>query len=554
MEPNDIRNSLHFKLFEGKNVFEEATARQSSWYYTYSPYSTTTDKYIKFHLCGKKIRVCKGAPRTRKTTSAIWDQWALMLGEHPVYSDKNVVDKYSEKLGFKIPFIDPKKEIKIWVVAQSYKMVNRSDGLLEKFMAMCPNKKNFNVINMSSTNNYVIRNKFENRSITFISQENPNDAKSSSVHSVFIDERIQSDLMRRDLRLRVLDTNGLLTFSQDSTSVDEWAEELSKSDAGQLFEFELNDNIDYLPKDDVERLKKELSETDKQIYIMGKFKDKNVTKVFPETMFNEFNYEPIEPKRCDFSMGRLITNEKGIIRIFKEPERNQKYILGVDTAKGTGYNAHAGQVINALTGEQCACFINNDINFMELDEILIAPLGYYYNKAIVVVEDKHSGMTVIRKLQLYYPNLYFESRKSDYTVKSFGVQTDETNKIEMINSTKLDLSLGRIKIHCSKTMTQLLGYMEHRDGKISQKGERIIYKGTMIKGDEDLKGSDDDLVVALFMADRAATKWNLLQNASKDIVKEQTIDNLTKNDILYTQKIKKNDGVFNGTLNTFPEW
>jgi hypothetical protein len=249
---NDIKETLHFKLFEGKNVLDEAEARQSSWYYTYKPQSTTTDKYIKFHLCGKKIRVCRGAPRTRKTTSTVWDQWAILQGEHPVYSNKEVGERLSKKLGFKVPFIDPEQEIKIWVVALSYKMVTRADGLMEKFMKMCPNKKNFIVSNEKASNTYQIKHKYLPRTITFISQENPTDAKSSSVHSVFIDERINSDRMRRDLMLRVLDTGGLLTFAQDSTEEDEWAEDLAQSDTGEMFEFELKDNIDYLPEGSIE--------------------------------------------------------------------------------------------------------------------------------------------------------------------------------------------------------------------------------------------------------------------------------------------------------------
>jgi hypothetical protein len=530
IDDNSIRDSLRFKLIEGQNILAEAEARQKYWYYTYDPHSTTTNKYIDFHLCGKKVRVCKGAPRTRKTTTCIWDYWSILLREHPVYSNKEVVDKYSKILGYDVPYINPVNEpINIWVTSQSYKMVYRPDGLLDKFLDLAPGNRVKKVTNDNKRNDFIIEID-DGSSITFLSQEQPKDAKSSSVHAVLVDERIDNDMMRRELRMRILDTNGLLTFAQDSTGQDEWAEELSQTAYGQLFEFELNDNIDHLPAEDIERLKTELSDIEKEIYVLGKYKERNTKPVFPETIWSKSNYVEISPKRFNFVNGKLVADEAGIIRIFKEPVPGEKYAIGLDTSKGVGVNAHAGVVLNSETGEQYASFINNKIGFLSLDELIIAPLGYYYNNALVVVEDKSTGMLVLAKLKLYYPNLYFEVKVDSFNkpAKDFGINTNETNKFEMIEQVQDDIVKGKLLIHCSKTKKQLDGYVEVRNGKVTQKGEVIQFRGTKDKKDKELEGSDDDLVSALLLVDRAINKWGYLKAVERNINKVQTIDNLKK--------------------------
>ncbi len=493
-----LKQGFEYKINLLKLAIKEWNNRQQYFYYTYDPTRPNTTKYIDYHMCGKKIRVCKGAPRSGKTVAVVWDKIALELNEHPVYSN---MDRF-------------KGPIHGWVIGETYKKVYRTDGLLDKFLKQVPRNRVIDIQNDNKRNNFSI--KFDNGStITFLSQESPEDFTSASIHWAMVDERLKNEETRFQLRTRIIDTDGLLDFTMDSSEEDEWVDDLARSDYGASFMFELYDNSKYLPVDELKRLENELDDINKDKLLYGKFRDRNVSSVFLPAIWSKSNYVEITPTRYEFINGERVRNDKGYLRVFKEPEQGIQYVIGCDTSKGVGRNAHGIIVLEAETGEQVATVLDNKTNFIELDEKIIAPLGKLYNNALVVIENKAHGETVIGKMKLYYSNLFFEQKPDKWNKpimgNEFGIRTDETNKLQMINQTIMDIETGKLLLHCEKLKKQLDGYVKVLTGEDTQKGEKVLFRGTKIKNDPELDGSDDDLVMGLFMADRAINQWNLLK-------------------------------------------
>ena len=157
-----IRSSFEYKINLLKMAIEEWNSRRKYFYYNYDPVRPNTTKYVDFHLCGKKIRVCKGAPRSGKTVAVVWDHIAIALGEHPVY--KQVVPNHG------------------WVIGETFKKVYRTDGLMDKFLKQVPMNRVVDIQNDNKRNNFSM--KFDNGStITFLSQEAPEDFTSASIGS-----------------------------------------------------------------------------------------------------------------------------------------------------------------------------------------------------------------------------------------------------------------------------------------------------------------------------------------------------------------------------------
>lgn len=101
----------------------------------------------------------------------------------------------------------------------------------------------------------------------------------------------------------------------------------------------------------------------------------------------------------------FIEDEKGYIKIYEDVEDGYPYVLGGDTASGSGIDSFTGHVINNNTGHQAAVLKNNKLDEDEYARQMYC-LGMYYNEALVGLENNFSTYPT-RKLKEYkYPNIY----------------------------------------------------------------------------------------------------------------------------------------------------
>lgn len=146
----------------------------------------------------------------------------------------------------------------------------------------------------------------------------------------------------------------------------------------------------------------------------------------------------IEPlKRGSFLYdydGLNITNirwqedKNGIIKIYKDVEKNRPYVLGGDTA-GDGSDNFVGEVLDNISGEQVAELSH------ETDEDLYARqmycLGMYYNQALIGVEVNFSTYPQKELERLKYPRLYqrqVEDSKTHKFMQKGGFKTTQITR------------------------------------------------------------------------------------------------------------------------------
>lgn len=490
-----------------KQCLKEIQSRLNHFYYSYEPAS---EKHKAFHLCGKKIRILTGSPRTGKTTQAIWDTVAISSGEHPVY-------KYT------VPNIG-------WVIVPKFHKVFESGGMLDKFKSIVPPNR---VSHWNINKNDNIYELYYNNgsSVVFKSQEQGIDSfTSNKVHWILVDERIDNHDIRIQLRARIIDEDGLLIYTMDRLEDDEWVDDLKDKPYVHVTQLCIYDNEKYLPKDELKRLETEFSDADKERIFYGNYKDVGIEFLFPKELFNDKNYVPETPKRFDIINGGLVPSELGDLRIYREPREGVQYVMAWDAGEGIGQNPHAIQVFEEF-GEQCAVYLNNTLNYSLLAEHVLTPLGMYYNTALAAGELRggHATTVMDNMVKSGYPQIYVDiENKRIKQIKTqghlrFGVVTDETNKPNMVALTWGDIKSVKLLLHDEYTYIQLLHFVQDNKGKNKTKSG-IKFHGTRIKGIPDLKNSDDDLVMALFFADRALNAWNYLKPRviQKDVI--TTID------------------------------
>lgn len=187
--------------------------------------------------------------------------------------------------------------------------------------------------------------------------------------------------------------------------------------------------------------------------------------------------------------GLKITNirwqdeERGLIKIYKEPITGVPYVIGGDTA-GEGSDNLVGQVIDNVTGEQVAVFAD------KMDEDLYSYqmycLGMYYNNALLSIEANFSTYPVKELTRIGYTKQYvrqIEDTKTHKYKQSFGFQTNKLTRPLAISEL---VTIMREHIHLIndyETLQEALVFIKNDKGR-----------------PEAMEGYHDDRIMALAIA------------------------------------------------------
>lgn len=136
------------------------------------------------------------------------------------------------------------------------------------------------------------------------------------------------------------------------------------------------------------------------------------------------------------SSWQWVPEEKGAIRIRKQPERGVPYVLGGDTA-GTGSDYFAGHVLDNRTGEQVAV-LHHRCGERWFAEQMYA-LGMHYNKALIGIETNYSTYPEMVLEELDYPNLYVRQRYDNFLgkfVDAYGFVTSTKTRPMIVDGLK----------------------------------------------------------------------------------------------------------------------
>ena len=186
----------------------------------------------------------------------------------------------------------------------------------------------------------------------------------------------------------------------------------------------------------------------------------------PKLIGNLRGYDPIT----------VDENDRGHLKVFKEPEEFHTYAIGVDVAEGKvvlsgdekkDRDSSCAQVFDKTTYEQVAVWYGNvdpDILGIQLDM-----LGHYYNDALIGVERNAVGITPLIKLRdLNYPHLYYGEKFGQMTEKTtseLGWITTNSSK-EMIISEATELFRDkRISLYDEATVSEMRSFVRNVDGK-----------------------------------------------------------------------------------------
>jgi hypothetical protein len=175
---------------------------------------------------------------------------------------------------------------------------------------------------------------------------------------------------------------------------------------------------------------------------------------------------------------------EGALWIFREPMEGHEYVMGVDVAEGVGEEGDnsAFEIIDQNTIEQVAEFYSNSVPPHIFSQI-INEIGYYYNTALVVVENKNQGTAVLSALQydLAYENIFYDEKSRRQTA---GVKTGKDNRPMCLEALQNRLMNRVVRINSRRFTKELKTFIYNKNSKKP----------------EAQRGRHDDAIMAMAMA------------------------------------------------------
>lgn len=146
--------------------------------------------------------------------------------------------------------------------------------------------------------------------------------------------------------------------------------------------------------------------------------------------------------------------------IYKFPEKGKEYILGIDTAAGTGLDHSVIQVLE-INGDcnldQVAVFRDNKIEINEFAEVCVA-VSEYYNDGQMMVENDGVGQALTNTIFYNHEN----ENLINLDPKGLGINANKKTKSEACTNLKKYVEEKWLKIHDQTTLYELSRFIEIR--------------------------------------------------------------------------------------------
>jgi hypothetical protein len=148
----------------------------------------------------------------------------------------------------------------------------------------------------------------------------------------------------------------------------------------------------------------------------------------------------------------------GLLRIYEHPIEGQLYILGIDTAKGTGKDNSVIQVLRIINEHdirQVAVYMNNRIDTHEYAQVCIG-VSEYYNSAYMMIENNSEGGETANVIWHEYEN----ENILNCDDKGIGIRSTKKSKLAANLNLKRYMENKWLTLVDKETVNELSKYVE----------------------------------------------------------------------------------------------
>lgn len=174
----------------------------------------------------------------------------------------------------------------------------------------------------------------------------------------------------------------------------------------------------------------------------------------------------------NISCAEFVDNERGCIKIFKQPEAKRPYVIGGDTA-GDGSDYFTAHIIDNITGEQVAVLRSDSMDEDEYTRQVFC-LGMYYNNALVGIEANFSTFPIRELSRIGYHKQYVRETPDTFTgaiKKAFGFKTTTATRPVIIANLVQIVREETYLINDVQTLREMLSFVKIKGKPQAEEGE-----------------------------------------------------------------------------------
>lgn len=181
---------------------------------------------------------------------------------------------------------------------------------------------------------------------------------------------------------------------------------------------------------------------------------------FPQDTFDKIRLDLSDPVMRDMD---------GYLKIWKMPEDDRVYVMGVDTSQGVGQDSSVVQVLDItdLTKiEQVACYQNDRIDPTAFTEI-VEQIAIMYGKPVMAVQRNGCGGQVCDRLYIdkSYPHFVCHGNDKNKSSRA-GINSSQNTRSPAITNMKYWLSdKKQVIIHDQAFMQELFHFVRKPNGR-----------------------------------------------------------------------------------------
>ena len=164
---------------------------------------------------------------------------------------------------------------------------------------------------------------------------------------------------------------------------------------------------------------------------------------------------------------RFNDDPKGPLSVWKMPDHEREYVIGVDTSEGLdGGDYSSADIVDKETGEQVAQWHGlKDPDL--LGSTVLPDLGWYFNNAEIGVERNNHGHVVLNELKKVYSKLFRAVETDELTNKTtekLGWLTTIRSKPIMIDELRRCIREHGVIINSDATLSECLTFVRYPNG------------------------------------------------------------------------------------------
>jgi len=174
-------------------------------------------------------------------------------------------------------------------------------------------------------------------------------------------------------------------------------------------------------------------------------------------------------QRLALEAGEFVDNNRGELTTYHKHVPGEQYIIGADVAMGINNGDYS--VAQVLDSKKRQVAIWRGRVHPDYFADILQALGYYYNEALIIVENNGHGILTCTRLgkDYAYPNFYTEvvvDKLTDKETVKLGFTTTAKTKPLIIDELRAESRDGAIELNDMVTIREMLTYIVSKTGSM----------------------------------------------------------------------------------------